>query len=209
VIPYRLLDCRLFSSLGLRYKQTMRRSTPMAWAVFLMPLAGFAQLHIRIVEGDGAINSIRFHRAYDPVVQVLNPANRPVAGATVTFVLPATGASATFADKSLSLTTQTDARGTARSHGMRPNRAAGQLEIRVAASWKGEAASAIIQQTNVEEAKPRSAGKRVLLLALIGGGLAGGLIAATHAGRGSSSPSPTSGAASTIVAGTPSIGAPH
>jgi hypothetical protein len=188
----------------------MRRSALLVCAVFLIPLAAFAQLHIRIVAGDSAINSIRFHRAYDPVVQVLNPANQPVAGATVTFVLPATGASASFADKSLSLTMQTDAQGTARSHGMRPNSAAGQFEIHVAASWRGEAASAAIQQTNVEEANPRSRSKRILLIALIGGGLAGGLIAATHAGGGSSSSSqPISAAASTIVAGTPSIGAPH
>src|ERR1035437_1004024 len=73
-------------------------------------LAAYAQtqpgISLRVVEGDGAINSIRLHRAHNPVVQVLDPTGQPVAGATVTFLLPATGPSGTFGDNGLSITMQ-------------------------------------------------------------------------------------------------------
>src|SRR4051812_26332272 len=84
---------------------------------FLLVVAmGRAQtpgLAIRIVEGDRAINSIKLRRGHDPVVQVVDARGEPVTGAAVTFLLPASGPSATFADGGLSLTVQTDRRGTA------------------------------------------------------------------------------------------------
>ena len=55
-------------------------------------------ISIRVVEGDNAINSIRMKRGHDPVVQVLNATGEPLAGATVSFLLPPTGAGATFSD---------------------------------------------------------------------------------------------------------------
>ena len=75
-----------------------RRSTFLGALLFLM-LTASAQVRIRVVECDGAINSIRFHRAHDPAVQVLDIAGQPVPGATVTFLLPANGPSAIFEDK--------------------------------------------------------------------------------------------------------------
>src|SRR5690348_12029241 len=90
----------------LRYKQTMSRRAPLSSVLFFTAVAGLGQtpqpppatnpLHIRIVEGDAAINSIRFHRAHDPVVQVLDEKGAPVGGVTVTFLLPATGPGGTF-----------------------------------------------------------------------------------------------------------------
>src|SRR5512133_2396804 len=94
-------------------------------------------LTVKVVEGGGAINSIRLQRGHDPVVQVLDEAERPVAGAAVTFLLPASGAGATFADGSLSQTTTSDARGMAAARGMKPNRLAGQFRIRATASLRG------------------------------------------------------------------------
>src|SRR3954453_17254372 len=84
---------------------------------------------IQIVEGDGAINSIRLRRAHEPVVKVVDAAGEPVVGAPVTFLLPSTGASGSFAENGLSLTVQTDARGTAAGRGLRPNGIAGQFRI--------------------------------------------------------------------------------
>ena len=51
---------------------------------------------IKTIEGDHAINSIRMKRGHDPVVQVLSGSGEPIAGATVSFLLPASGAGATF-----------------------------------------------------------------------------------------------------------------
>ena len=62
-------------------------------ALFAAPqTAPPAAIQIRILEGDGAINSIRLHHAHDPVVQVLDASGTPVSGVTVTFLLPALGA---------------------------------------------------------------------------------------------------------------------
>ena len=65
-------------------------------------------ISIRAVQGDNAINSIRMRRGHDPVVQVLDASGEPLARATVSFLLPASGAGATFGDSGLSLTVQTD-----------------------------------------------------------------------------------------------------
>src|SRR5947209_18777050 len=84
------------------------------------PLSGGAGPAIQIVEGDGAINSIRLHRAHEPVVRVVGPDGEPVEGAAVTFLLPATGPSGTFGEGGLSLTVTKDRRGMAGETGLRP-----------------------------------------------------------------------------------------
>jgi len=189
----------------------MSRRSTLLGALLSVTLTASAQVRIRVVEGDGAINSIRFHRAHDPTVQVLDMSGQAVPGATVSFLLPATGPSATFEDKSLSLTVQTDARGMAASHGMRPNNIAGQFRLRVTASWRGEAASATIAQSNVEPVRASATGKRILIVGLIGGAVAGGVLAATHGGGAAATTpvAPTAAIGGTIVAGSPAIGPPH
>src|SRR5579872_4896202 len=131
----------------------MSRHARVLCAAAFVPWIAIAQqtgIAIRIVEGDGAINSIRLRRGHDPVVQVLDRTGAPVAGATVTFLLPASGASATFQDGGLSQTMQTGSDGRASAHGLRPNSLAGPFRIRVTASWQGEAAGGSLSQTNAE-----------------------------------------------------------
>jgi hypothetical protein len=53
---------------------------------------------IEVLEGDGAINNIRLHRAKEPVVRVVDQDGHPIPNAAVTFLLPGKGASGTFAD---------------------------------------------------------------------------------------------------------------
>ncbi|HUK15633.1 MAG TPA: carboxypeptidase-like regulatory domain-containing protein [Bryobacteraceae bacterium] len=173
-------------------------------------------IQIRILEGDGAINSIRLHRAHDPVVRVLDASDRPVSGATVTFLLPALGAGGMFQDNGLSLTVETDARGMATAHGLRPNRIAGPFRIRVTASWQGHPATAGLTETNAEPVAKSGSSKKVVILALIGGAAAAGIAVAAHGGNKSSN-SNTGAAATgaggstgaTIVSGAPSLGPPH
>ena len=59
---------------------------------FAQDQAGPAKLNIVIVEGEGAINSVRQRVAREPVVQVEDENHKPVAGAAITFLLPNQGA---------------------------------------------------------------------------------------------------------------------
>jgi hypothetical protein len=167
---------------------------------------------IRVLQGDNAINSIKMHRGHDPVVQVLSDSGEPLPQATVSFLLPATGPSGTFGDRGLSNTVETDSHGMALGRGLVPNRVAGQFQIRVTASWRGEAANATIQQTNAEPAA-KSARSKWIIAGVVAAGAAGGAIAALSGGKNSSStPGATTGATAatvTITPGTPSFGPPH
>lgn len=189
---------------------------PRFWVSFLtfatVGAAAQAQpsISIRVVQGDNAINSIRMHRGHDPVVQVLSDSGEPLSNATVSFLLPASGASGTFGDSGLSLTVQTDSHGMATGRGLVPNTVEGQFHIRVTASWRGEAANTVITQTNAEPAVKSSRSKWIILAVIAGGAAAGG-IAAMHGGK-SSSDSGTTGSTApgvTIVPGNPSFGPPH
>jgi hypothetical protein len=169
-------------------------------------------LRIRPLEGDGAINSIRLHRAYDPVVQVLDAGGEPVAGAAVAFVLPASGPGGTFPDNGLTLTSQTDAKGIARSRGLRPNDTPGQFQIRVTASWRAASASATLTQTNAEPAAGSGKTKKILIVGLVGGAVVGVVLGVAAGGSGSSQAAGSTGTANggaAIVSGAPSIGPPH
>jgi hypothetical protein len=181
----------------------------------LFPLAAGAQtpphIAIRVIQGDNAINSIRMRRGHDPTVQVLGEAGEPVPHATVSFILPATGASGRFGDRGLSITVETDERGMAVGRGLEPNNVEGQYRIRVTASWHGEAANADIQQTNAEPAVKSGRTKWIVIAAAAAGGAAAAGLAATH-GKGSESAAASAGSAAagaTISPGTPSFGPPH
>ena len=171
---------------------------------------------IRVVEGEGAINSIRLRRAREPLVQVLDRSGEPIEGATVSFVLPATGASGFFGASGLSLTTQTDARGMAVGVGLRPNQIAGQFRIRATASSRGATAAATLTQTNAEPVSASSS-KKIAIVALIAAGVAGGILAGAIGGASSAAAAGPTGATTappvvipgSITAGVPSFGPPR
>jgi hypothetical protein len=168
--------------------------------------AGFK---IVVQEGQGAINNIQQHRAKEPVVLVLDD-EKPVPGVSVTFLLPDTGASGAFNDGAHMLTVQTDEKGQATGHGLRPNQTAGTFQIRVTASNHGQTASAVISQVNAAPAAAGGGGKKYLIIALIGGAAAAGLGAALGGKKGSSSvASPITTPPTVLVPGTPSIQPPH
>jgi hypothetical protein len=165
------------------------------------------------MQGDNAINSIRMRRGHDPVVQVLDSSGEPLANATVSFLLPSSGPSATFGDSGLSLTVLTDNRGMAVGRGLVPNRIGGQFRIRATASWRGESASATLTQTNAEAAATTSSrNKWIAIAAVIGGAAAGGIALAARGGSNDSPAGASTGAVTssgTIVPGTPSFGPPR
>lgn len=190
------------------------------WSIllFLFPTVSFAagaNLRIVVLEGDGAINNVRAHTAHDPVVEVRDQQDGLVAGATVNFQTPATGASAEFADGMRSFIAQTDSDGRAAAHGLRPNSIIGPYEIRVTASYQSQSASAVIMQTNASPAEAKSSKKKWLIV-LVAGAAAGGAgaFAATRGGKSSSSASSANsssqtGSTGTIVPGSPSFGPPQ
>lgn len=185
----------------------------------LLALGGAAHaqttIAIKVLQGDNAINSIKMHRAHDPVVQVLDSTGEPLSGATVSFLLPATGPSGAFGESGLSLTVQTDSHGMATGRGLIPNRVEGQFRIRVTASWRGEAASAVITQTNAEPVVTSSRSKWIAIAAAVGGAAVGGIVLASRGGGSSSPGTPPGGAtggtpaSGGIVPGTPSFGPPR
>lgn len=176
-----------------------------------LPLCAQDDLRLVIVEGSGGTNNIRRGSATTrPVVEVRDRNDKPVAGAIVTFTLPQTGASGTFAGGGKVATLTTDALGRA---GASFNPAgSGPLNIQVTAAHQGQTASATIAQTNVIAG---GAGMTGTTIGIIAGIVAGGAIAAVCAtgncGGGSDpTPTPTPPASIRIGAGTTPIfvGAP-
>lgn len=162
-------------------------------------------LRVVVLEGDGAINNVRTHRAHDLVVQVRDGDDMPVAGGTVIFQAPITGAGITFSNGQKTFIMPTDSSGKAVARGLRPNSTAGSYEIRVSAAFKLETASATITQINASPSEGRSS-KKLLLVGLAAGAVAGGVFAASHGGTSSSPSTSTTGS---IIPGTPAFGPPH
>jgi hypothetical protein len=177
------------------------------------------KLRIVILEGEGAINNIKKRTAREPIVQVEDENNRPVAGAMVMFRLPEQGAGGSFANGSKSIMAYTNADGRAVAVGLKPNATAGQFQISVQASYQGVTASAAITQTNIVAAAAAvgAAGATagisktlIAILAIAGGAAAAGTVAATRGGNGGSKPNPvpTPPSATINAPGTPSFSPP-
>lgn len=146
-------------------------------------------LHIFVLLGNRAVNSIHSRSATAPVVEVRDERNLPVQGAEVAFQLPAAGPSGFFSGQKLSWTGRTDANGQVVTAGFSPNHAPGRFGIRVTASYGGRLAHAIIAQTNLikpassesQRVAKRSGWWKVAAVAAAGGA-AGGIVWATRRG---------------------------
>ena len=175
-------------------------------ALLLGTGAGYGQnpgIEINVVEGEGAINNVRAHTAHDPVVEIRDRAGTLVAGATVTFQLPAMGPGGVFPVTGSSLVTQTDEHGQAAARGLRPNSLPGSFEIRVTASYQGQTANAVINQTNAIPAEAKST-KKYWIIGLVAGAGVAGAFAATHGSKSSNTSTIQPG----IVAGSGTFGPP-
>jgi len=196
----------------------------LATVLLLLPIIGAAQQRtlegaaaptgpaIQIVEGDGAINSIRLHRGHDPIVRITTSSGKPIAGAAVTFLLPSTGPSGTFAgNEGLSLTAISDSQGLAVGKGLRPNTVAGQFRIRVNTAWEGSPAAVTLSQTNAEPViHARHTKTIVIIVAVVAAAAGGAAVAAGGHGSNSNGTATTPPAATgSIISGTPSIGPPR
>ncbi|MBT9331040.1 Ig-like domain-containing protein [Paracidobacterium acidisoli] len=161
-------------------------------------------LQIVILDGEGALNNIKLRTAHEPIVQVQDENHKPVAGALVFFLLPDSGPGGSFLNGAKSLQVTTDAEGKAVAHGFVSNRATGQFQIQVRAQYGDLKAQNSISQQNISERSGSHAsqtGHPILKWVLISGAVAGaGVaigIAATQGGH-----------STTIIPGTPTVGAP-
>jgi hypothetical protein len=186
----------------------MYRVFALGLATIMMATGAPPKLHIVVVEGQGAINNARTHTGRDPVVEIRDGDNKPVAGATVTFQAPTTGPSAVFATGNGTFIIQSDASGRAAARGLRPNSSKGPFQIRVTASLEGQTDSAVINQTNALPVEAKSS-KKVWIAVLVAGAAAGGAVAATHSKGNSPAAAATNTQTGSITPGSPSFGPPH
>ncbi|MBZ5582033.1 MAG: hypothetical protein LAQ30_07465 [Acidobacteriia bacterium] len=168
--------------------------------------AQVALLNIQVVEGEGAVHAPGARSSSALTVRVTDESGRPVERAAVSFHLPPDGPSGVFSNGLRTEVVLTGANGMATLRGLRPNRVAGQFQIRILASKEQARAGALCNQYI---AGPRSgtaakarAGRRkwIAVVALAGVGAATGVFAA---GRSGSGPSPAPPAPPAI--GPPSI----
>jgi hypothetical protein len=172
-----------------------------------------AGLQIVIVEGEGAINNVKQRLNREPIVQVEDENHKPIAGAAIVFFLPNDGPGGTFANGSTTFTTTTNSQGQAVARGIRFNNQAGSMQIRVSASFAGQTASAIINQSNVLGVAASGAavggmslGVKLLIIgAMVGGGIAAGVAIANRGGN----PTPANPTTITITPGTITVGGPQ
>ena len=109
-------------------------------------------LHIVILEGEGALNNIKERTAREPIVQIQDENHKPVAGASVLFLMQggSGGAGGSF-DSLSSFTTVSDADGRAVGHGFHPNTTNGKYTIAVSATVGMLVAMVVIDMSNVSE----------------------------------------------------------
>jgi hypothetical protein len=138
-------------------------------AVYLLVFAAAAQgfepaptLKILLVEGQGAINFVNRATSRRFTIRVEEKFGAPGKGIPVTFTLPAKGPSGSFKGGGQSLTVTTDDDGYAVVSGFRPNRIAGQYNIRVSADVPGGPVTALIPQTNAVNTENPSVPKKVI-----------------------------------------------
>ena len=181
-------------------------SVVLAFPIFLSAQQS-GGLKIIPVAGEGAINNIEKRVIVEPIVEVQDDQGRPIEGAKVEFRCPTSGPSATFFGASPALTVETDAAGRARANGMSPNAEEGTFAVQITATHEGRTATAMMTQTNAIAPGSPAAKKSIFgwrLLAVIGAGVAAGVVAGSRRDSSSSTATPTS-----ISVGSVSVGAPR
>ena len=167
-------------------------------------------LKILVIDGEGAINNIQLGSGREPVVEVRDDSDRPVAGAKVTFSCPERGPGGTFFGASRNLTITTNEQGRATATGFRPNLQEGRFQIQVAAAQGDKTATTVITQSN---ALPTGGVNKVVktkkkfgtgyIIALVAAGAIAGIVAGTRGGEETTTNPGTSITAGTVTVGTP------
>jgi len=193
-------------------------------SAFLVPLlatAAAAQepaiLQLRVVEGKGTIYPLGSRATRGITVQVTDETSLPVEGATVSFLLPSSGAGGTFVNGSRTEIATTGGDGRASVWGMQWNRAAGSFEIRITAAKGPTRAGTLCTQYLSGELAPHEAnslksrmgpshGYRWLWIAVaVAGAAAGGVAVVLLKDKSGTSSTPSDG----LQIGAPTINLGH
>jgi hypothetical protein len=158
-------------------------------------------LSITILEGEGATNNLKQRAAREVMVRVDDENHKPVAGALVIFAAPNDGPGGTFLEELKTLQVTTDSRGIAVANGFRPNTASGPFQIRVTAMYRGQSATAVVDQSNVARSG-RVSGKALAIVGAVAVAATVGGVLATRGGGNDNT-------GTTISPGTPTVGAPR
>ena len=142
-------------------------------------------LKIVVVEGEGAKNNIRSRTATAPVVQVLDEAEKPAAGAEVVIQLPLAGPGGVFHGWLKTQTVRADQKGQASVTGYAPNDEEGRFNIKVTATLGAKTGTAVIAQANVRNGTGGTVSKKRSglwkVVAIVGGGVVvGGVVAGSR-----------------------------
>jgi hypothetical protein len=155
---------------SLEVRLTARAGSAFPAAAQGQPMA----FRIVVLEGDDAVNIIDKMTATQPVVEVVDRNNLPVAGASVIFLIR--GNSASFANGARQVALTTDSAGRATVTGLNPV-GKGNFDIQVRASFMGQNATATIHQTNLPTS-PTSGGGQGQGAGQSGAAAGGGVAAA-------------------------------
>jgi hypothetical protein len=177
-------------------------------------VAQVAILQIQVVEGEGTVHVPGVRSGHRLTVSIADESGRPVAGATVSFHLPESGAGGAFVNGLRTDIAITDARGRATVRAFQANRTPGRFQIRIVAS-KEQARAGTVSFQYIGELKPGTAAspgshrKWIAIAAAVGGGAAAGILAS----RGSASapaaaPPPTAPPVLTVGIPVISVGKP-
>lgn len=175
------------------------------------PVVPSGQLKVVVIQGEGAINNIRAKSATQPVVEVRDENDKPVAGAEVVFQLPAAGPGGVFHGWMRTQTAKTNAEGQAGTTGLAPNDEPGRFNIKVTASAGGRTGSVVIGQSNAVRggAGGQISGGRSgwwKVLGVVGAAaVVGGVVAATRNGKAAETPTNPV----TITPGPITVGSPR
>jgi hypothetical protein len=164
-------------------------------------------IKLMVVQGEGAINNIEKRVVIEPIVEVRDQENRPVAGADVVFTTPPSGPSATFFGASRTYTVKSDENGRARGTGLSPNVEEGTYPLEVTATLGNLQTSVSITQTNARAPELKTARKNAIgwrVLTAIAAGAAAGIVAVSRRDSSSGASTPTS-----ISVGGVAVGAPR
>jgi hypothetical protein len=180
------------------------------------PLAAQAKsgLKIMVIDGEGAINNIQLGSGKEPVVEVRDQSDRPVAGAKVTFTLPERGPSGTFFGASRTVTVPANDQGRATATGFRPNLQEGRFQIQVTAAAGESTATTVINQTNAlptggmnRVSGQKGLGKGKVIGILLAAAAVVGIALAARDDEAATTPTTTPG--TTITPGVVSVGNPR
>ena len=166
--------------------------------VCVLPIAAAAQVfEIRVLEGDGAVHGPGSRSARPLTVAVTDEMGKPLAGAAVSFQLPADGPGGTFSNGLRTDVAVSDDRGIAAARMLFLNRSQGPFGIRITVAKDNIRAGAVSRQyisdsksaavphagTPVEMRKPRSGWWKLAVIA--GAAAAGGAALGLRGGGGS------------------------